>query len=748
MARRNRTELGLALTAAALCAMGHAAADEPDTSATLQTIIVTASKRSEDIQNVPSSVTAVSENLINLVQASDLSDVAAYVPGLTVQPQGVDANRLIIRGLTTGPNDISPTVGVYLDDAPFGASTGFALGALFSPDVDPYDLDHIEVLRGPQGTLYGANTLGGVVKYVTKAPDLENVDGHVILDGSDDEGDTGALNEAARAGVNVPLISGKVALRVSGFFENTDGDLTNVRTGQTGLNGTTKHGGRADLLIEPNDQWKIDLIALLDSSDTPHTGVVTGNAVTLQPTYGRYSGFDYSDGFAKSYYAMYVANIRYAFTNGITVTSTTSRSRFSVNEYSDYTTIYQPAFGAVLGPLFEFAGPVQPTTRRLTEELRVASPSGTRFEWLGGLYFDHEDSDYLTGFDSTYLYGATPPAILAPTVAALANYETVNDANRYIEKAAYGTATYHFLPQFDMSAGLRYSQIDQGLTSAGSGYLALLGLIPTTATSTSTDHVLTESFDSRWHFEPNQMLYARISRGYRPGGPNLTGKSFNPDTTWNYEAGLKSTALDRRLTTDLSVFYIDWKDIQLNFFNGSVTVIGNAGNATSKGVEFEGSYLLIPGLTLAANATYTDAYISSLIPGAEGGAVVGDTLPFDSTWTGALRADYDFPIAANLGGSLGASLRYQSSFNTTFPGDTGTRFYELPSETFVDLRTGLSYENYALNFQIENVANQRVLSGAEEYLAVPQAAADAFGQPVFLSYTAGRTFGLQLSAKF
>lgn len=745
MSKTNRGVITAILATTALCSVAQAFADE--TGSTVETVVVTANKRAENIQDVPIAVTAISEDLINRIQANNLNDISAYVPGLSVQPEGVDANRLIIRGLTTGPNDISPTVGVYVDDAPIGSNSGYALGALFSPDIDPYDLDHVEVLRGPQGTLYGASTLAGLVKYVTKTPDLENFDGHLRAD-LGDEDETGALSESIRAGVNVPIITDEVALRVSGFYSHADGDVTDVRTGQSGLNAFTKKGGRANLLIKPTENLTINLVAVLDDSNVPHIGVVTGNAVTLKPTYGPYAGFDYVDGYSKSSYSLFEANIRYELPDGITATSTTSWSRLAIRELADDTSSFQPAFGAFLGPLFEFAGPVEPTTKRLTEEFRIASPSNHNFEWLAGLFYDHEDSDYLSGINSTYLFGATPPAFLAPTVGALANYETVNSIERYVEKAAFADATYYIFPEFDVSAGLRYSEIDQHLTSQGSGYLALLGVIPTLATPTESADVLTESFDARWHFDPNAMVYVRAARGYRPGGPNVTGASFGPDTTWNYELGLKGTALDGKLTADLSAFYINWQNIQLNFFNGTTTVIGNAGNARSEGVEFEGTYVPVEGLTLSANLTYTDAYITSLVPGATGGAAVGNALPYDSTWAGALRADYYFPLSPQIVGNVGSSLRYKSSFNTTFPGDTGTRFYKLPSETFFDLRTGISYENYSLDFQILNVADERVLSGASEYLAVTQAAADAFGQPADLTYTMGRTYGLSLTAHF
>jgi iron complex outermembrane receptor protein len=713
----------------------------------LEEVVVTATKRAEDLQSVPDSVTAIGDSLLNRIQAQSLSDIAAYVPGLNVQASGVEANRLIIRGLTTGPNDLSPSVGVYIDDAPFGSNSGFALGALFSPDLDPFDLERVEVLKGPQGTLYGASTLAGLVKYVTKAPDPDSFSTHARVD-FDRADDSGANTYAMRAGVNLPLISGKVALRVSGFYENSDGDTSDVRTGESGLNGSYKHGGRADLLIKPISNLSIDLIAFTDTSVSPHVGVIDGNPQTLQPTYGQYAGYDFVNAFASSSYSIYEATVRYEFANGITATSTTSYSHFAVNEQADDTSTFQPALGPVLGPLLEFSGPVQPTTLKYTEELRVASPSSDHFEWLAGIFFDRDNSSYLSAFNSTYLFGATPPAVLQPTVTALASYENVDNIEHYTEYAGFADATYYIVPQFDLSGGLRFSHNSQALTTYGSGFLALENIIPTYSADTSHDNVWTESFAARWHLLPQSILYARYATGYRPGGPTGAGQTFAPDTTRNYELGFKTTALGGALQADVAAFFIDWRDVQLNFFNGENDVIGNAGNAHSKGVELQAVYAPLKAFTIQGNAAYTDAVISSLIPGAQGGAAVGDQLPSNSKWTAGLLADYYLPLAGATRWNAGAGLRYRSSSDTTFPNDPGTRFYTLPATVFFDLRTGLNFgEHFALTFQILNVANQRRLTGAAEYLSVTKAAADAFGQPVDLTYTPGRIFGLSLSAQ-
>jgi outer membrane receptor protein involved in Fe transport len=714
----------------------------------LEEVVVTATKRAESLQEVPSSVTAIGDPLINRVQAQNLTDIAAYVPGLNVQASGVEANRLIIRGLTTGPYDVSPSVGVYIDDAPFGSNSGLALGALFSPDLDPSDLERVEVLKGPQGTLYGASTLAGLVKYVTKAPDTESFSTHARVDYARVP-DDGTNSYAVRAGVNLPLVSDKLALRVSGFYQSTDGALTNARTGDTGLNGSFKHGGRADLRINPTDRLSIDLIAFTDTSAVPHVGQVDGNAQTLLPVYGRYSGYDYVNAYARSSYNIYEGNIRYEFANGITATSITSYSRFAVNEVGDDTTLFAPAFGPVLGPLLEFSGPVQPTTRKYTEELRVASPSNDHFEWLVGGFFDRDNSNYIANFNTTYLFGATPPAALAPIVSALANYESTDNLEHYTEYAGFADFTYYIVPQFDVSAGVRFSHNSQHRVLYGSGLLADEGLIPTYEVSDSHDSVWTESAGARWHLQPHTILYARYATGYRPGGPTAAGKSFNPDTSRNYELGFKTTALGGTLQTDVAAFYVDWRNVQLNFFDGQETVIGNAGNAHSKGAEFQALYEPIKALTLQGTVAYTDAYMSSLLAGAQGGAAVGDQLPYNSKWAASLLVDYFVPVSGDLTWNAGAGFRYKSSFTTTFPADPGTRFYTLPSTSFVDLRTGLAFrDRYSLSFQVLNVADQRRLTGASEFLSVAPQAADAAGQPAYLTYTPARTYGLSLTAQF
>ncbi len=714
---------------------------------TLDTIVVTATKRAERLIEVPDSVTVVGKRTLEEVQANGIGDVAAYVPGLNVQSTGVDANRLVIRGLTTGPNDLSPTVGVVVDGVPFGASSGYALGALFSPDLDPSEIERVEVLRGPQGTLYGASTLGGLVRYVLKKPDTVNFHAHVRGSfGYDD--DAGAPSHIIRAGVNIPVSSGVAGLTISGYSGQSDGSVTDVRTGIGNLNENKRKGGRIALFLTPTDNLALAFSALYGKNETPRTGNITGNAQTLQPTYGAYAGYNDLIGRTSSKYTLYSAKIDYYLPHGATFTSITGWSNFQADLFSDLSSTFQPALGPVLGPLLEFSGVTNPDTDRFTQEIRLTSASSDILEWQVGAFYNRESSDYLANILSTFMHGAPPPEALAPTIAVLANYETALLHTSYKAKALFGSVTYHFSPTFDVGAGLRYASIDQQMSRTVTGYITLIGASSAYGAAESSDKVWTESLTARWHFDPNAMTYLRIANGYRPGGPNVTGQPFEPDTTWNYEVGLKGSAFEGALQGSIAAYRINWSNIQLNFFNGRNVVIGNAGDARSQGVELEGAWSPIKALQVSVNLAYDDAKITSLKPGAQGGAQVGDQLPYNSKWTGSMRAVYHFPVAAGIQGDVGAGVRYKAAFNSTFPGDTGTRFYRLPSTTFLDLRAGLAWDHYDLRFQILNVTNVRKVTMASETLAVPVTVADAMGQPVFLGYSPGRTYGLSFAVRF
>ncbi|TAM32732.1 MAG: TonB-dependent receptor, partial [Rhodanobacter sp.] len=204
--------------------------------------MVTANKRSELLQNVPMAVSAVSGDDLRREGANSFADYATQIPGLNLISTAAGQTQLVLRGITSGSGQANASVSTYIDDAPYGSSTVYAIGGLLTPDIDPADIERIEVLRGPQGTLYGANSLGGLVKFVTTPPDATRAYGRVTVGYDSVSGGGSGLTE--RAMFNVPLIEDKLALRVNAYHRDDPGYIDNVATGKSEVNEDTVSGGR------------------------------------------------------------------------------------------------------------------------------------------------------------------------------------------------------------------------------------------------------------------------------------------------------------------------------------------------------------------------------------------------------------------------------------------------------------------------------------------------------------------------
>ncbi|MGN6092669.1 MAG: TonB-dependent receptor, partial [Luteibacter jiangsuensis] len=252
----------------------------------LTTVTVTANKRSERVLDVPMAVSALNGGQLDRESAQSFADYATRVPGLNTVTQGPGQTQLTLRGITSGSNTPNATVGTYIDDTPFGSSTVYAAGSILTPDIDPDDVDRIEVLRGPQGTLYGSNTLGGLVKFVTTPPDSTRFAGRVQIGGSSvshggDGFDTHAM-------VNLPLVRDELALRVNAYARHDPGYIDNVADGKKDTNDAKVRGGRAQLLWTPSSKVSVRLAALaqnLDGDALANAGVQI-DPVSLRPIYG------------------------------------------------------------------------------------------------------------------------------------------------------------------------------------------------------------------------------------------------------------------------------------------------------------------------------------------------------------------------------------------------------------------------------------------------------------------------------
>ena len=432
------------------------AAAAPADSDTLTTIIVTAEKREEPLKDVPMSVTALSGNVLDERQARDFSDYAAMVPGLSLASSQPGYTRLTLRGQNTG--GVGSTVAVYMDESPFGSSTALLNGSILTGDFDTWDLQRVEVLRGPQGTLYGANSEGGLLKFVTNAPVLGSFSGAAEATGeSVNQGGNGG---DLRAVVNLPM-GDKLALRISGFTADLPGSINDPSRGLKDIDDGHKEGGRVSLLYAPTDALSIRLTATSQQSKYDGTNTVDVNPDTLEPVHGDLTQERVVSEPSEFKYENYNALINWN-TGPFSVLSTTSYGILKSDVVSDATSILAApgiTYGEALGGIGLYednnAG-----LEKFTQEIRLFSPSSDKLEWQVGGYYTHE-----SGGLHQHLNGLTLP----PNSQDLGPFEIVVLDSTYKEWAGFGNLTYHFNSQFDIQAGGRYSSNEQLVSENISG---------------------------------------------------------------------------------------------------------------------------------------------------------------------------------------------------------------------------------------------------------------------------------------
>lgn len=707
------------------------------TATTLGTIIVTANKRSERLQDVPMAVSALSGYQLERETSQSFSDYATRVPGLNIISQGPGQTQLVLRGITSGANTANATVGTYVDDIPYGSSTVYSAGSVLTPDIDPDDVQRIEVLRGPQGTLYGSNTLGGLLKFVTTPPDSTRFSGRVAAGVSSVSG--GGTGADVHAMVNLPLVQGKLALRVNAYGRKDPGYVDNVTINKKDVNDAKVRGGRAQLLWTPTDRFSLSLSALAQNlrGDALSNGGVDVDPVTLQPIHGdlqqaRAAGTGQLDVRYRLYGA--VANADFGWSK---LVSSTSYSTLAASSNGDVTT----AYGAILNPAlglnagYSIKQPIM--LGKFTQELRLQSPDDQVLEWRAGLFYTREHSH------NTQDVLALDPTTGAPLALPFVLGHIALGPAVFTEWAGYGDVTWHASSRFSVMVGARYSSDRTTFTQTGNG--VLVG--PIGFTSKSSDNPTTYLLNPSFKFGADLMAYARIASGFRPGGANVgvppglnAPLTFKPDKLVSYELGLKSTLLDKRMTVDVAAFYIDWSQIQLTSFAGGFSFLGNGGKASSQGVEASWQYTAARGLMLSANATWTDAKLAADTPPGLIG-YKGDRLPYVPKWNANLGVDYDFPLAGGWSGFVGASYRFVGARKTDFTVVPGPRF-DVPSYDGVDLRAGVNYADWTFKAYVKNLTNNRGINSLSGETIDPRAS------PFGAVYVTPRTVGVSASVSF
>jgi iron complex outermembrane recepter protein len=643
MTHRIMQELMMTVAAGALLLPGLALAQDATPQAAMagdDVIIVTAQKRAERVQDVPISISVVGGEQMQQSGGSQLLDYAAYVPGLQVDNGGSPGrSTLSLRGVA--PIGPSATVGVYLDDAPIGSSGIYNRGQSFSLDLLPYDVERLEVLRGPQGTLYGASSIGGLLKYVTVQPDLQKLS---LRGGAElfDVAHASDLGWAAGAMASVPIITDQLAISGSYSRRETPGYIDNILTGKTDVNKAVQEGGRVALLWKPDPVLTIKLSGLWQSVDSDNFGIVYEgmNNSTLAPGAKFLSTNSQLDEPFNSNFQYYSGSIAYDF-GFAELSSTTSYSELKILETSDASRIYGVLWGGYA------IYPARLHQKKWTEELRLTSASSDRLEWMLGFFYTDEDNSHDQLVNALDLNGSP--------IAGIDPFAVVALPNTYKEYAFFGNATWKISDLFHLTGGLRWARNDQTFTQLTQ--IPLAGL-DSGGDGKSHEEILTYSISPQLNLSRDTMLYVRVASGYRPGGPNIALPGFpstvDSETVTSYEAGIKARFLDGAVTFDAAAFLLDWKDLQISAaFAAGINGLVNAGKARSKGVEASLLFEPVRGLNVGANFAYTDARCTQTTDN----CTDGDQLPNVPKLSAAMTADYRFPVGGTAEARIGGALR-------------------------------------------------------------------------------------------
>jgi len=759
-----------------------AVADPADTSGTdtdrggvLQEVVVTAEKRSSTVQDTPISMTAVTGDLMQQQGITNLNGIIQSVPGISVRTAGPGQTELEMRGMSSS-GGASPTVGFYLDDYPLSPPAA-ALNGKVVVDPDLFDLSRVEVLRGPQGTLYGSGSMGGTVKLVTNAPQLDSFKSAAEVTASGTVG--GGFNRGGSLMLNLPVVQDSLALRVVLTDKYVDGWINRVVLGEAfpvptnpgpcgggwpgctrgdvaavtpeevvpRINWTRLEGGRANLLWQPSEALKINALAMYQKLDM-----------------GDYSQYDLPPGIPDARYQpfnvgepiydifrLYGVTISYdmGFAQLTSATSYYSREESQTQDDSEALYSVVGLFGASIPQFYNIPFNETDTTQVTSEELRLASTGSGPLQWIGGVFF--------TDFKSVFTeYNASVPLAFISVGGAAANpLGLIYQANNpyYIKQyAVFGEGTYAFTDNWKLTAGVRLYRFNSHADEETAGFATSSGNAGQTLNSFSqsnsgTNPKVTLSYESNHQL----TLYSTVARGFRPGGINqqipasictINTETYGPDSTWNYEVGEKARLLDNNLVVNSDFYYIHWSQVQqiINQTCG-YPLTENAGTAASYGPEIEINARLSPQWTLTFSGTYTHSTLTSVNPtisAADPALVPGLAILNIPKYTETTSLNYTRPAFGDF--------NFTARLNNSLVGpetDIEYTYAQLPSYDLVGLRFGLANEKMSAYLFADNLTDKRAELGINTTAfawTIPSVERVVTNQP--------RTIGIDVNYKF
>ena len=714
-------------------------------SSSLEEIVVTANRVGEQsLQKIPMAISVISPAELDAKGLGSISELVRTLPSVNMQSLSPGENDIEMRGLVT--DGVEPTnaqerslVAIYLDDA---AITQQA----FNPDLHVYDLERIEVLRGPQGTLYGAGSMAGTIRLITKKPDSRALSGDGDISVSETE--HGSTNYSIRGVLNLPLIEDKLAARIALFRSDDSGYIDNIGAGVRDSNPAYSTQGRLAIRWQPADAITLDA-----SATFARLNALGRNAIF--PQLGSYVYSSLTPEQFSDYFKLYNLTADWDLSFAHLISSTTYIQRqFAENETSQYFTESYLLPGILLPSNSNSSNDVH----EFQEELRLVSRPDQRLRWIAGAYFERETRFYpqnipTPGFDAAYGAEIGDPTFNSQTLYGTPApddifYGTINLKEQQF--AVFGEATYPVLPKLDLTLGVRYfnfhddfslyftgvaGAIAPGVPDTGSGFQQSSGANPRGVLSyTLSDDV---------------MIYGEAARGFRYGGVNEpapvvfcgTGvpESFGPDNLWSYTLGEKGKFADGRLTMDVDAFYIDWRDVQ-TIHNLACTYYyaENQGKIKSQGVELESKLRVTRQLTLGLSGSFTDSAANGSIPNVD--AANGDRTPFFPRVIVALKADEGIPVP---GGKilLSADYTWRSNAYTEFnPQDPLYR--EIPESKVLNASVGYDTGRWSVSIYGTNLTNDEEISAVQANTYGPVQPGDVWfrGRP--------RTIGLHVHVGF
>ena len=702
-------------------------------SAGIEEIVVTATKRELSVQDVPVAMQAFTAETLQNMGADQVDGYYRMVPNFAVVDRGAGGKLYSIRGISTGlVTQGASTVGVYIDEMPISA-------AGFQADPRLFDIERVEVLRGPQGTLYGEGSIGGTVRMITPRPDPSAFAGKADVSWqSTADGDPSyKLNGM----LNLPLVSDVLALRVSGLYHDLGGyidriDMPNGVTldvgsllglppgvipilgtgplpGRKDINSEVISAGRASLLWNASERLTFEASFMTQQLEAAgrntSVGGVTGvgelesNFVQAEKVEDDFDLGNLTISYDLGWARLFSSTSRYERTRDVTA---------DTNDLGEaiFPTAKLPGSGT-------FTTELQDMT---SQELRLSSTGDGPLSWIAGYFYVDKDNGFEQIIVDDYGVFVGFMQILGLPVTDARQLLDQTGRQEETQHALFGELTYKFTEKLSATVGLRYFDIDQRDTLVNNDINILgLGLTDGVSETGESDNVM--KFNVNYRASDDVLLWVTASQGFRIGGTNTTpgipdeNRTYGSDTLWNYEVGARTSWYDNRLVLNSALYYIDWSDIQLALPLGTAFGTINAGQSRIIGAELELQARPAAGLDLALSAGYNDGELTEDTPGAPAGpnpGFKGDRLPGVPRLNLAASAQYTFPLSSGgLDGFGRVDYSYTGDSTTTF-NDLSTA-NGLPSHFnpddygLLNLRLGVQNERWSAALFVENATDER-----------------------------------------